>query len=223
MKAIWLLTILFLACGTAHGQSLRVLPVQVPGDRGFPAAIQFYCTEKYSRNACQNDIFILRQTLGHYPLEGLGRWCFVLASVEEWDAAINQLHLPPESPAFSSLNANLTVIAQTVFSGPIDRRAELMKRFRAPLAELLNIAISHELGHVLCRELDEGKAEIYGQEVRRGKYPTCGRAESRPVIVAYEGALTTLSITSFLNIETQVASADGAPSRASEPTHENQH
>jgi hypothetical protein len=79
VKALWLFTFLFLACGTAQSQGLRVLPEQIRGDQGFPAAIQFYCTENYPRSECQNDISLLRRVLARYPMEKVGSWSYILA------------------------------------------------------------------------------------------------------------------------------------------------
>ena len=126
-----------------------------------------------------------------------------MVSIEEWDATANRLHLPPERPVFSSLKANTTFIAQLLFSGPVDRRAELLKLFRVPWDQLLSLAMSHELGHALCHESDEGTAAVYGEQVLAGKFPACGHREGHPVIVAYDASLTTLSVESFLRNQSQ--------------------
>lgn len=222
MKAVGLFTILFLACGTAQSQSLRVLQVQIRGGQGFPAAIQFYCTEKYSRNDCQNDIFILRQKLGRYPLEKLGNWSFIVASNKEWEAMMTQLDLPADSPVFSALKGNMTVVSQTLFSGPVDRRAEMMKWFRVPLDQLLDLAVAHELGHALCRERDEGKASVYGEQLRAGQSPACRRGEKHRRRDGNERSITTLSVADFLNMQGQRprdGSSSNPPSKSGTESH----
>ncbi len=173
MKALWLFTFLFLACGTAQSQGLRVLPVQIRGGQGFPAAIQFYCTENYGRSNCQNDISNLRRVLAHYPVEQLGSWSFILASSEEWEPLMTRLRLPLHSPAFSLLAGNKTVISQALFTAPVDRRAELMRLFGVSSDQLLDLAIAHELAHAFCHELSEVTALAYGELFRAGHPPNC--------------------------------------------------
>jgi len=165
LKPIGLFTFLFLACGTAYCQSLRGLPVQIRGDQSFPAAIQFFCTENYSRNDCQNDIFILRQSLARYPLDKLGSWSFVLASSDEWEPFMTRLRLPPRNPVFSMLGRNTTIFSRILFSASADRRAELLKTYGVPISQLLHLAISHEL--------DEAHATSNGEQLRAGHVPQC--------------------------------------------------
>jgi hypothetical protein len=173
LKPIGLFTFLFLACGTAYCQSVRVSPVQIRGDRGFPAAIQFFCTENYSRDDCKNDIFILRQSLARYPLDKLGAWSFVLASSDEWEALMTRLRLPPRSPVFSMLGRNTTIFSRILFPASADRRAELLKTYGVPVSQLLDLAISHELGHAFCHELDEAQATSSAEQLRAGHLPQC--------------------------------------------------
>lgn len=173
MKALWLFTFLFLACGTAQSQGLHVLPVQIRGGQGFPAAIQFFCTENYSRSECQNDISNLRRALAHYPVEKLGSWSFILASSDEWEPLMVRLRLPLQSPAFSLLTGNKTVISQALFTSPVDRRAELMRWFGVSSDQLLDLAIAHELAHAFCHELSEVTAFAYGEQFRAGHPPNC--------------------------------------------------
>lgn len=179
LKPIGLFTFLFLACGTAYCQSLRVLPVQIRGDQSFPAAIQFFCTENYSRNDCQNDIFTLRQSLARYPLDKLGSWSFVLASSDEWEPLMTRLRLPPRSPVFSMLGRNTTIFSRILFSASADRRAELLKAYGVPISELLDLAISHELGHAFCHELDEAQATSNAEQLRAAHLPQCKLHEVR--------------------------------------------
>jgi len=223
VKAIGLFAILFLACGTVQSQSLRVLPVQIRGGQGFPAAIQFYCTEKYSRADCQNDIFVLSRNLGRYSLEKLGPWTFVLASSDEWESIMTQLHLPKVSPVFSALKSHITVMSQTLFSGPADQRVELAERFRSPLDRLLDLAITHELGHAFCQERDEGKATVYGEQLRAGQTPTCEAAGSHHEIAATnQESLTTISSADMIALQGQKnsdAPASASPSPPGKAPH----
>lgn len=207
MKALGLFTILFLACGTANGQSLRT--VQVRGAKGIPAAIEFYCTEKYSRPDCKNDISHLLVTLSHYGLAKLGPWSFVIASAEEWQDTLDRLHLPPQTQAFSALKGKMTVLSQTLLSGKVDRRAELMRLYHAGADQLLELAIAHELGHAFCRETDEAVATAYGELLRAGIFVGCRPRSAPRQLAQTESAITTLSAKRI--VEVQAGTVDPDP------------
>lgn len=212
MKAAWLFTILFLACRNVHSQTLRVLAVQVPGDKAFPAAMQFFCTEKYSRIACQNDLPFATDLA---PLSSRRPRPVVRCLGFRGGTGC---HREP-APSAALARGQYHVIAQSLFSGPPDRRADLVKRFPVPLEQLLSFAISHKLGHALCHETDEGKAAVYPEQVRAGQFPICGRLEGPPLIVAYDASLTTLSVESFLRMQKHIAGTE-ATSRATEHSGE---
>jgi hypothetical protein len=53
------------------------------------------------------------------------------------------------------------------------RQLELMEQYSLGMDELLKLAVTHELGHVLCNEKDERKADAYGEELRRGIAVSC--------------------------------------------------
>ena len=215
MKAARLFTILFLACRNVHSQTLRVLPVQVPGNKAFPAAMQFFCTEKYSRIACQNDLLFATDLA---PLSSRRPRPVVHCCLGFREGT--GCHREP-APSAALARGQYHVIAQSLFSGPPDRRADLVKRFQVPLEQLLSF-ISHKLGHAPCHETDEGKAAVYPAQVRAGQFPICGRREGPPLIVAYDASLTTLSVESFLRMQKHIAGTE-ATSRATEHSGESQH
>lgn len=69
-----------------------------------------------------------------------------------------------------------TVLDHSLFSASVDRRVELMKWSGLPSAPaLVDLAITHEMGHAICREKNERKADDYGRELREGKVPDCSR------------------------------------------------
>jgi hypothetical protein len=214
VKALWLFTFLFLACGTAQSQGLRVLPVQIRGGQGFPAAIQFFCTENLDRNDCQNDIFILRRLLAHYPLEKLGSWSFILASSGEWEPLMTRLRLPLQCPSFSSLGGSKTLFSQILFTSPVDRRAELMRSFGVPSDQLLGLAIAHELAHALCHDLSEATASAYGEQLRAGQLPGCVAREKARRSAGVDYSISAL-VASPLPVSP--ARASGAPSSPHQP------
>jgi hypothetical protein len=222
VKAVWLFTFLFLACGTALGQGLHVLPVQIRGDQGFPAAIQFYCTENYPRAECQNDISNLRRVLAHYPLEKLGSWSFILGSSDEWEPLMTRLRLPLHCPAFSLLVGNKTVFSQTLFTSPVDRRAELMRLFGVPADQLLDLAIAHELVHVFCHELSEASASVYGEQLRAGHPPNCMAREGSRKSAGSENSMAEFIANSLPASPAQnnaVVSSPDQPPRRDSPVH----
>lgn len=44
---------------------------------------------------------------------------------------------------------------------------------RVPFDQFLDLAVTHELGHAMCGESDEIKAERFGRELRQGKMAVC--------------------------------------------------
>jgi len=208
VKAVGLFTILFLACGTANGQSLRTFSVQVRGAKGIPAAIEFYCTEKYSRPDCKNDISHLLVTLSHYGLEKLGAWSFVVESTGEWQNTLERLHLPPQTQAFSALKDKMTVLSQSLFSGKLDRRAELMRLYHVGADQLLEVAIAHELGHAFCREMDEVAATAYGELLRAGVFVGCRPRSTRHERSQTAPGITALSEKRIVELQAGIADPD---------------
>ena len=43
----------------------------------------------------------------------------------------------------------------------------------------MNLAITHEMGHGICQEKDERRADDYGKELREGKVPDCSKTRGR--------------------------------------------
>jgi hypothetical protein len=215
VKALWLFTFLFLACGTAQSQGLRVLPVQIRGGQGFPAAIQFYCTENYPRSECQNDISLLRRVLARYPMEKVGSWSYILASSAEWEPLTARLRLPLHCPAFSVLAGNKTVFSQALFTSPADRRAELMRSFEVPSDQLLDLAVAHELAHAFCHELSEATASAYGEQLRAGNPPNCRAREGHRSRAGRESSITSFIPDSVLAAPVQTIGVVASPEQPS--------
>jgi hypothetical protein len=53
------------------------------------------------------------------------------------------------------------------------RGRELLLKWSMSMRDLLDFAISHELGHALCNDKDERNAYRVGQLLRDGKAPSC--------------------------------------------------
>jgi len=54
-----------------------------------------------------------------------------------------------------------------------ERRAELIRQWSLGMDDLLKLAVTHELGHALCDEKNEKKADAYGEELRKGVTVSC--------------------------------------------------
>jgi hypothetical protein len=64
-----------------------------------------------------------------------------------------------------------------LFSGAATRNKELSDHFGKIGPALLDLAITHEMGHGICQEENERCADDYGKELREGKTPGCGTAQ----------------------------------------------
>ncbi len=158
--------------GTSFAQTLRIRDVMV-SEPGLPRTVNFSCTADYNAVQCVHDVKTLQHELARYPLDGLGRWSFVLAPSDHWAELVAKLKGNPVSPAFSVLDQGTTVFEQALFSAAPARSWELMQVFGALGAPLLRLAITHELGHAMCAEMDERRADEFGRELRSREAASC--------------------------------------------------
>jgi hypothetical protein len=114
----------------------------------------------------------------------------VLVPADDWKALVRGQGGDPVSPAFSMLDQRTTLLDASLFSGSASRNKELMLRFSAMGPALVDLAITHEMGHGICQEKNERKADDYGKALREGKVPDCSRTAGRETSVA---ATTTTS------------------------------
>ena len=54
-----------------------------------------------------------------------------------------------------------------------ERNKELLQRFDVIGPTLLDLAVTHEMGHGICQEKNERKADDYGRELREARIPDC--------------------------------------------------
>ena len=134
---------------------------------------EFHCHTGYSLAQCQRDILQLKTVLSRYPIEALRHWTWVLVRSEDWKPISQRLRLNPDSPAFTALDQRETFFEEALFMHDPVRTAELMKEWRLSMSNLLELAVTHELGHALCEELSETAADRFGEELRNGLRPTC--------------------------------------------------
>jgi hypothetical protein len=178
MKSNLLIAILFAAC-TAQPQTLRVVPVHLDAAVPIPSEIHFFCAQDYDRQACLKDSVALRQALAPYPLERLGVWSFVLVPADDWKPLVRGLRGHSVSPAFSILEQRMTVLESSLFSADAIRSKEFLERFGALGTALLDLAVTHELGHAICQDEDERHADDYGRGLRTRRPVSCANnAES---------------------------------------------
>jgi hypothetical protein len=175
VKSSLLIATLCVVCA-GQAQSLKVVPIQHDANNRLPNSIQFFCTQDYDHQACQDDIAKLQRSLLRYPVKQLGQWSFVVASRSESIALQHRSNGSVETPAFTFLSHRTTILERDLFSAAADRRADLFRAYGVTGPALLELAISHELGHAICQEPDERRADDYGRELRGEKTPSCSQA-----------------------------------------------
>jgi len=139
----------------------------------------FYCHTGYTLADCRQEIADLKTVLARYPAEELGPWTWVLVRSQDWIPISVLLGLKPESPAFTALDQRETFLEDALFKRQGLRSAELQREWLMPRDQLLNLAVTHELGHALCSEPSEEVADRFGEELRRGHRPRCRSSKVR--------------------------------------------
>ena len=181
MKKSFLLAVLFAACA-AQTQNLKMMAVRFPANGPTPNTIQFLCSQKYDKTECVKDAMALRQAMVPYPLQLLGAWSFVLVPSDDWKALVGGQGGDPVSPAFSMLDQRVTLLDGSLFIASATRNKELLQRFGLIGAALVDLALTHEMGHGICQEKDERRADDYGKELREGKVPDCSKTPGRKAV-----------------------------------------
>jgi hypothetical protein len=142
-------------------------------ERAILSSQEFHCHTGYSLAQCQKDILELKKVLAHYPIEGLGHWTWVLVRSQDWKAISQMLRLNPESPAFTALDPRETFLEEALFVHDPLRTAELMEEWQRSMPKLLELAVTHELGHAFCDEPNEAAADHFGEELRNSRLTRC--------------------------------------------------
>jgi hypothetical protein len=117
------------------------------------------------------DASALRQALAPYPIQLLGPWSFVLVPADDWKALVRGQGGDLVSPAFSMLDQRVTMLDGSLFIASAGRSKELLQRFYMIGPALVDLAVTHEMGHGICYD--------YGRELRQGKTPDCSQAPGR--------------------------------------------
>ena len=136
--------------------------------------LHFHCNTGYIERDCEVQLSRLRRVLGEMDLTGLGEWTWVLVKSEDWAPILRRVGRDQDSPAFTILEKRQTFLEEALFNPRPDRARTLLAKFRVPLDELLPFAVAHELGHALCREVDERRAIDYAAQLRSAGTVPCG-------------------------------------------------
>ena len=151
-------------------------PAPAPLGRSLPRAGQqhFACYKGYAPEACQQHAMALSRVLDRYQTtRDLPDWTWVFIRSDDWQQIKRRIRLDPNSPAFTSLKDRETFFEEALFARLPLRRAELVKYWSRSIDDLLELAVTHELGHVLCGEEDEHRADDYGRVLRSGGTVRC--------------------------------------------------
>ncbi|MEI9978323.1 MAG: hypothetical protein WDN23_04860 [Edaphobacter sp.] len=174
MKILAAVIFLCLSSLNAQTTSIKILPIDLPNrPASLSHSVSFSCTTDYDPSQCLRNAALLAKVLERYPTERMGQWTFVLAGSALWRRTIKELGGDPESPAFSELSARVTVLEDELFETVDSRQAMVARRFGLPPGSILDYAVTHEMGHAICRERQEYLADKYGSDLRRGIAPIC--------------------------------------------------
>lgn len=142
-------------------------------ERAILSSQEFHCHTGYSLAQCQKDILELKKVLAHYPIQALGHWTWVLVRSQDWKPISQILRLNLNSPAFTALELRETFLEEALFFHDPLRTAELMEEWQRSMPKLLELAVTHELGHAFCEETNEAAADHFGEELRNGRLIPC--------------------------------------------------
>ena len=144
------------------GEPYRSAPVQ-----------KFVCNIGYKQKECDDEMAVLRKALANYRVSDLGEWTWVLVRSENWKLILLARGLNPEVPSLTALGARTTLFEEALVAGPSGRVSELMNIWHRSRNGLLDLAIRHELGHALCNDANERKADRIARLLEQRKPVFC--------------------------------------------------
>jgi len=155
--------------------------------------LHFHCDVGYTVSDCEAQLRRLRSLLEPLELTQLGEWTWILVRSDDWKPILRRVGRDPDSPAFTILEKHQTFLEEALFRFDPARSRTLIEKWRTPLDQLLPLAVSHELGHALCRDTDEPRTNEYAAQLRSTGTTTChsSRGSSVPIASskAYERAV----------------------------------
>jgi hypothetical protein len=131
---------------------------------------------------CETQVAVLQAVLRRYDGEKLGKWNWIVVRSQDWKQLVSQLHLNPASPAFSHLENRQTFLDEALIVFEPKRTLELISKWNISFDQFLDFAVTHELGHALCHESDESRAEVFGQRLRMRLANVCERKQRHNLI-----------------------------------------
>jgi hypothetical protein len=165
---------LFVACAVQLAASQTVPLTHPAKEQAAPQVSQhFVCNTGYSTQQCHEQMSVLTPLLDRYGAGRLGGWTWVLVKSDDWKALQRGHGMDPDSPAFTVLDRRETFFEEALVSPVTTRRVELIKQWSLGMDDLLNLAVTHELGHALCNERNERKADANGKQLREGQPLQC--------------------------------------------------
>ncbi len=164
--------------GRRDGEALRDRVSQSPSEP--TPAHHFFCHTGYSQPDCDTQAKRLSDVLAGLDLARLGEWTWVLVQSRDWKPILRRVGRDPDSPAFTILDKRQTFLEEALFRPNVDRSRILLEKYRVPLDQLLYVAITHELGHAICHEVDELKAIAYANQLRNTGRVLCGQPVRPP-------------------------------------------
>jgi hypothetical protein len=144
-----------------------------PGPQEGAPIQHFVCNTGYTVERCRKDLAVLRSAIAKYPVAELGDWTWILVRSEDWKAILVPRGLDPDGPAFTYYAKRETFIEEALLREVPGRHRELLLKWNMSMRDLLDFAIAHELGHALCNEKDEWKANLAAKMLREGNSPSC--------------------------------------------------
>lgn len=173
MKCLKRHALLLLVATTFSGRDLTSA-VPAPQPQATASVQRFVCNTGYTIEKCRTDIAVLRKTLAKFPVAGFGAWTWVLVKSEDWKSIVVPRGLSPDSPAFTYYEKRETFIEEALVAEIPGRRRDLLLKWHMSMQNLLDFAVAHELGHALCNEKDEQKANRVAKMLRQGQPFVCG-------------------------------------------------
>lgn len=165
--------LVFWLCDLPIMGQVKKIALQLPENNKASAIQEFHCHTGYPLAQCLKDIRQLKMVLSHYPIEGLGRWTWVLVRSDDWKPISRMLGLNSDSPAFTAIDLHETFLEEALFFHDPERSAELMDVWQMAMPNLLELAVTHELGHAFCDDGNEAEADHFGDELRKGRLAAC--------------------------------------------------
>jgi len=165
---------LVLICSVQFSAS-QTVPLTNPAKADVPEPVgqHFVCNAGYTPQQCHEQMAVLRPVLDKYGAGRLGDWTWVLVKSADWKELQLKHRMDPDSPAFTVLDRRETFFEEALVSPVTTRRVELVRQWSLGMDDLLKLAVTHELGHAMCNERNERKADAYGKQLRSGQAVVC--------------------------------------------------